>query len=159
VQWQQRWQLHCQWQYISGSTLQARSAGISLTCSSLPTQPTPCPLLCAAAPDARCWALLLFYNVLLGLLLPLLLLVPLRQQSQPASGGDGGGSGSRNGGSRPRRRGLLGRLDRCIESCLRSLLWPPAADDRITLLFGWLARWLLLLTLLWMGCCLLAEPT
>ncbi|PRW44962.1 permease urea carboxylase system [Chlorella sorokiniana] len=117
----------------------------------------PLKLMIPITPDARCWALLLFYNVLLGLLLPLLLIVPLRQQGQPASG-DGADSIAAHASS-GRRKGLLGRLDSYIDACLRSLLWPRAADERVTALFGWLARWLLLLTLLWMGCCLLAEPT
>ena len=101
--------------------------------------------------------------MLFGLLLPLLLLVPLRQQSGPPSGGGGDGGGGTAGGTaggRPsRRQGLLGRLDRCIETGLRAMLWPQAADERVTALCVWLARWLLLLTLLWMACCLLAEPT
>lgn len=137
-------------------------AALSTGCSQclLRLKLKPClPLCCAAAPGARCWALLLFYNVLFGLLLPLLLLAPLRQQSRPPSGGGDGGGGGTAGGRPSQRQGLLGRLDRCIEAGLRAMLWPQAADERVTALCVWLARWLLLLTLLWMACCLLAEPT
>lgn len=119
----------------------------------------PLQLMIPTTPGARCWALLLFYNVLFGLLLPLLLLAPLRQQSRPPSGGGDGGGGGTAGGRPSQRQGLLGRLDRCIEAGLRAMLWPQAADERVTALCVWLARWLLLLTLLWMACCLLAEPT
>lgn len=56
------------------------------------------------------------------------------------------------------RTGLAGQADRCIEVCLRSLLWPAAADVPLMTLAALAARWLLLLALLWMGCCLLAEP-
>lgn len=108
-----------------------------------------CSIHRLAGPHLRCWALMLFYNVLLGLLLPLLLMVPLRQRSQLADGGS----------STALRKGLLGQLDRCIEACLRALLLPTAHEHgTISVLGGWLARWLLLLTLLWMACCLLAEP-
>lgn len=108
---------------------------------SLPRSPS------LAAPHGRCWALLLFYSIVVTLLLPLLLLVPLRQRRRQA-----GGSGTMV------RPGLAGQADRCIEVCLRSLLWPAAADVPLMTLAALAARWLLLLALLWMGCCLLAEP-
>ena len=87
-----------------------------------------------------------------GLLLPLLLLVPLRQRSQP-DGGTGGRAATRAG----QRRGLPGWLDRGIEACLRSLLWPATAEQPTLALAELVARWVLLITLLWMSCCLLAE--
>lgn len=79
--------------------------------------------------------------------------MPLRQRSQLDSG-TGGRAVTRAG----QRRGLPGRLDRAIEACLRSLLWPATAEQPGIALAALLARWALLVTLLWMACCLLAEP-
>ena len=106
------------------------------------------PPLPLAGPNARCWALLLFYSLVFSLLLPLLLLVPLRQQGR--QGGSGGST---------QRQGLAAQADQVIESCLRSLLWPKAGDVPLVTWAALLVRGLLLLALLWMGCCLLAEPT
>jgi hypothetical protein len=112
-------------------------------------------------PYRRCTALLTFYNCIFAVLLPLLLLLPLRQVER---GGSGGGRG-----------GWRNRADGCIETCLCPLMWPAllgtqagnqrrerqqdgeAAGDEedpppISVL---LLRWYLLLMVLWTFCCLL----
>jgi len=128
--------------------------------------------LCPPTPYQRCTALLAFYDCIFGVLLPLMLLVPLRQVER------GGGGGSRARG--PRVRGWRDRADGCIEACLRPLMWPTlrgtrsrqdregrdhrqdnaaAGDDdfmgppapKVLLL-----RWYLLLMVLWTVCCLLS---
>lgn len=109
----------------------------------------------------RCSALLLFYNCIFAVLLPLLLLVPLR------NAGEGSG-GSRHAHS------WRSRVDGCVEACLRPLMWPAllragdgqegrrgaaAADgdipDQLPAFKTLVLRWYLLLMVLWTFCCLL----
>lgn len=122
-----------------------------------PVTGPPAPqALIPATPYHRCSALLMFYNTLFGVLLPLLLLVPLRHAE--TGGGSGGGRHADSSGRR--------KLDGCIEACLRPLMWPAllrgmaargeaaAAAPAFGVL---LQRWYFLLVVLWTVCCMLQH--
>lgn len=119
--------------------------------------------LCPPTPYQRCSTLLAFYNSIFGVLLPLLLLVPLRRVEQ----GGGGGMHARSCST---------KVDECIEACLRPLMWPAllgrrqerrgahrrnaaAGEEEVAELPSFstlLLRWYLVLMILWTVCCLLS---
>lgn len=141
-------------------------------------------MLAIAAPEQRCRALLLFYNLLLAVVLPLLLLVPLRQHyrgdASPSQSVSTDSSGtSRRGHGTQDRWGIAGRMERRIEGWLRLLMWPPAewasahraaADGRPpqqqqadapppqsvqAAAATWLLHWWVVLASVWSLCCIL----
>ncbi|PSC74478.1 thylakoid lumenal kDa chloroplastic [Micractinium conductrix] len=79
--------------------------------------------LAPGTPEQRCSSLLLFFNLVFAFLLPLLLLVPLRQRPQ-----DGGWTARGGAGGITRLQAACRRADQVIESKLRLLLWSPPTD-------------------------------
>lgn len=69
----------------------------------------------AADAEGRCRALLLWCNLVFAVLLPLILLVPLRHASAATLSGEG------------QPLGMLAAAERGMESCLRPLMWPSLA--------------------------------
>lgn len=98
-----------------------------------------------SSPEQRCRSLLLFSTSLLGVLLPMLWLVPLRQAEvcRPPPP--------------PGVAAWLARLEQRMSSALCLLRWSPPGGAQ-PLLFGVDApplaiRWLLLIVVLWALCC------
>lgn len=101
-------------------------------------------------PEQRCAALLLFYQSLFGVLLPLLLIVPSRQHR----GGDRttSAAGTAYASVGPRLSKLMGQLQRRMEAGLGMLM--PCPEQQAVGGTGLALRWGLLLVVLWSACCL-----
>ena len=136
---------------------------LNLSYSICSAGPRVMDVLCPPTPYQRCSALLAFYNCIFGVLMPLLLLVPLRQSGR-------GSGGSLHVGT------CSTKVDECIEACLRPLMWPAllgrrqgrrgahrqhtaAGEEEVAELPTFatlLLRCYLVLMLLWTVCCLLS---
>lgn len=114
------------------------------------------PMASLMVPDgdkARCEAALLFFNLLLGGLLPLLLLVPL-SVSRPQGGGDGDAQ------RRPQSSCLLARLEGTLSRTLGCFIYEQHAAEgrssgRMSSSSLLVMRWVVLVACTWVVACML----